>query len=77
MNGVLGGRIGGLTGFLWKPAFETSDVSDGGGAFGSGGGSSRPRRPHPPSAAARTRSTTAAFNGLRLRKRTKTHLQTS
>ena len=72
MNGVLGGRIGGLTGFLWKPAFETSDVSDGGGAFGSGGGSSRPRRPHPPSAAARTRSTTAAFNGLRLRKRTKT-----
>ncbi len=73
---MFGGRIGGLTGFLWKPAFETSDASEA-GAFGSGGGSSRPRRPHPPRAAARTRSTTAAFNRLRLRKRTKTDLQTS
>ena len=76
MKGVLGGKIGGLTGFLWKPAFETSDASDG-GAFGLGGGSSRPRRPHPPRAADRTRITTAAFNGLGLRKRTKTDLQLS
>ena len=74
MKGLLGGVIGGRTGFLWKPAFDTSALSAG-GAFGSGGGSRRPRRPQPPRAAVRTRSTTATLNGLRLWKSTKTDLQ--